>query len=208
MPRTTTKPDRPAANAARRREERELMERIAQNQDSAAYEQLYRRYKEPLHHFLCSRGIDSMTAEDIVQDVMVTLWNKAGSYQSSKSSLSNWIHTIARNKSIDLFRHNGRVQQTEFDEQRTPDSLSERWSHGGADGEASERQRLDQLIHSLNRLSGKQRSVMYLSYFQGQSHSVIAQYLNIPIGTVKSRVRLALQSLRTDDTLSDWHFST
>lgn len=183
------------------------MQRIVGMRDRSAYELLYRRYNAPIHHFLCTLGIDSMTAEDIAQDVMCTLWNKASRYRSDRSSLSNWLHTIARNKAIDLFRHNGRVNQVEFDETRSPDMFPDHSVQGGADEIATDTERRDQLLSSLNRLSRKQRSVMYLSYFQGLSHSVIAQYLNIPIGTVKSRVRLALKSLRADDTLSDWQLS-
>ena len=130
-------------------------------------------------------------AEDLAQDAMVSIWRRAGSFDPSKAKASTWIFVIARNAWIDRLRRE-RVELAYRDT-----LLLEEESHEEAPDDAAVRgQREAQIKSSLDTLSPEQRQVVQLSFFEDRPHSEIAERLALPLGTVKSRLRLALMKLR------------
>jgi RNA polymerase sigma-70 factor (ECF subfamily) len=136
-------------------------------------------------------GADASAAEEVTQEAMVQVWRNADQFDRSKASASTWIFTIARNLSIDAFR---RARRPSFDPsdpafipdgEMLPDLQLER-------AETEQRVRL-----VMNSLSPNERSVLMLSFYENLSHGEIAERLGIPLGTVKSRIRLAFAKIRT-----------
>ncbi len=127
-------------------------------------------------------------AEECTQDVMVTLWRKAHMFDPSRASVSTWIFTIARNRRIDLIRKERRPE---------PDELT--WGPE-AEPEPSEvlglQQESEQLVAAIAELPEKQRELIQKAYFGDLTHSEIAAETGLPLGTIKSRIRLALERLR------------
>ena len=131
-------------------------------------------------------------AEELTQEIMLTIWRRAESYDPKKAAASTWIFTIARNRRIDYLRGNSRIEVELDDEmldiETTDDDTQAKY--------VSDAQAAEQLKQALATLPQEQQQVMHLSYFRGQSHGAIAAWLDLPIGTVKSRIRLAMQAVR------------
>ena len=123
---------------------------------------------------------------------MLTIWRRAESYDPAKAAASTWIFTIARNRRIDHLRGNRRVEvdlddellDISDDEEKTQEQL------------AFDAQSANLLKHAIDQLPQAQRQVVHLSFYTGKSHGAIAEWLDLPIGTVKSRIRLAMQNVR------------
>ena len=169
----------------------ELLSRIATNRDEAAFRELFEAYGSRLRRFMIRSGADAGTADELAQEALLTVWRKAGLYQPDKGSVSAWIFTIARNLRIDRLRR-------EFNWGELSDEvLASRPSNEIAQDDAldlSERQ--DRVRAVLGDLGPEQRQIIELAYIEGLSHSQIAERLSIPLGTVKSRMRLAYQKVR------------
>jgi len=121
------------------------------------------------------------------------VWRRAESFDPKKAAASTWIYTIARNRRIDYLRGNSRIE-VEFEDEMLElddDEVTQEQSVDLA-------QRTELLQDAMGRLPQEQQHVMHLSYFRGQSHGAIAEWLGLPIGTVKSRIRLAMKSIRND----------
>jgi len=168
----------------------ELIVRIAQTRDEASFEVLFRHFAPRLKSYFLRLGADYSLAEEITQESLVLVWRNAAQFDSSKASASTWVFTIARNLSVDRFR---RVRRPVFDPtdpafvpdgEQTPDQHLER-------AEADQRVR-----EVMNALSVNEKSVLMLSFYEDRSHGEIAKQLNLPIGTVKSRIRLAFAKVR------------
>lgn len=129
-------------------------------------------------------------AEEITQEVMIVLWHKAGLFDPSKSSLSTWLYRIARNRRIDHARrdHSGKIDSED------PFLLPEPEPMPDAAIDAEQRAAL--LERAMSELPDEQYSVIRLAFFLGYSHSRIAEETGLPVGTVKSRIRLAFARLR------------
>jgi RNA polymerase sigma-70 factor (ECF subfamily) len=166
-----------------------LIEAIARAQDRAAFTALFQLYAPRIKSFLMRTGTSAETAEELAQEAMLTVWRKAGYFDGSRAA-SAWIFAIARNLRIDRVRRDRRAQAhaiydvLDQDEPELPDRLL-------ADAERDHRVRA-----ALEVLSRDQLTVVELSFFQGRAHGEIARVLGIPLGTVKSRLRLALGRLR------------
>ncbi len=136
------------------------------------------------------QGADAGTAEEIVQDAMVTLWRKAALFDPAKSSLTTWLYRIARNRRIDLMRRDRSTpvepENPVFDVADTTD----------VEGEVDATQREAAVRVAMASLPDEQRTLVVLAFFDGLSHSEIAERTNLPLGTVKSRIRLAFTRLR------------
>jgi len=138
------------------------------------------------------KGMNDEIAEELTQEIMLTVWRRAESYDPKKAAASTWLFTIARNRRIDYLRGNSRIE-VELDDEMLDVETTE------IDPQAkfvSDSQAAQQLERALEKLPQEQRQVMHLSYFRGQSHGAIAKWLDLPIGTVKSRIRLAMQAVR------------
>ncbi|MCB1509064.1 MAG: sigma-70 family RNA polymerase sigma factor [Hyphomicrobiaceae bacterium] len=168
----------------------EWMARIAGKRDAEAFAQLFDHFAPRLKGYLLGLGADPVTAEEIVQDTMTAVWRKADLFDAQKSSLATWIFRIARNRRIDLLRRRrGQTIDLEgFDvaDEDLPDPDT------GLDA----RQRETRVHAALAGLPDEQRSLVELSFFAELSHSDIAERTGLPLGTVKSRIRLAFARMR------------
>jgi len=166
---------------------------IARDRDETAFADLYGYYAGRVKSFLMGKGMNEDTAEELMQEIMLTVWRRAESYDPTKAAASTWLFTIARNRRIDHLRGNSRIE-VELDDELLDIETTE---HDPQARFVSDAQSAALLERALSRLPQEQRQVMHLSYFRGQSHGAIARWLDLPIGTVKSRIRLAMQSVRS-----------
>ncbi|RTL52496.1 MAG: sigma-70 family RNA polymerase sigma factor [Bradyrhizobiaceae bacterium] len=163
---------------------------IAARRDRDAFRGLYEFYAPRIHTMMVRSGASAELAEDIAQETLITVWRKANSYNPARATVSAWIYTIARNLRIDRFRRDRRAKLHEVYELVEPESVpSSETSFEAAEEE-------DRVRQALKHLPDEQIRVVELSFFEGRSHEDIAKTLGIPLGTVKSRLRLAMQRLR------------
>ena len=164
------------------------LELIKKQKDVDAFERLFNHFAPKVKGFLIKSGSDAALAEECVQEVMATLWNKAHLFDPTRASVSTWIFTIARNKRIDAIRKQKRPE---------PEDLG--W---GPEHEPDQedvlglQQDTERLGHAIAALPEKQRNLLERAYFKDMSHSEIAAATGLPLGTIKSRIRLALERLR------------
>jgi RNA polymerase sigma-70 factor (ECF subfamily) len=168
-----------------------LLRQVAESRDKQAFATLFRYYAPRLKSFLVKQGFSDIECEDLVQETMLNLWRKAESFDPAKAGVSTWIFTIARNCGVDRRRRSGRlVPQPAEDavEEPDPDPLAEEVM--------ITRQNEAAIRVALGRLPVEQAAVIRMSFFGDNPQAEIARSLGVPLGTVKSRVRLALQRLR------------
>jgi RNA polymerase sigma-70 factor, ECF subfamily len=167
-----------------------LMRSVAIDRNRSAFGELFAYYAPRLKSFMLRRGVSSETAEDVVQETMVNVWRKAHLFDQSKASASTWIFSIGRNAHIDLVRKFNRPELDPNDPALVPEPAPEATAVIGAAQDA------DQVKKALAALPSDQREVLVLSFFEDKPHSEIATQLNLPLGTVKSRIRLAFAKMR------------
>jgi RNA polymerase sigma-70 factor (ECF subfamily) len=168
-----------------------LVRQVAESGDRQAFAALFRFYGPRLKSFLLKQGFSGIESEDLVQETMLNLWRRADSFDAAKAGVSTWVFTIARNCGIDRRRRAGRVISAPVEEgaeEQDPDPSAEERLIVQEDEVA--------VRAALNRLPAEQAAVIRLSFFAENPQAEIARSLGIPLGTVKSRVRLALQRLR------------
>lgn len=170
------------------------IEAIAVNQDKSAYAEVFHYFAPKIKSFLqlgYEGTINAEQAEDLLQEVMVKVWRKASSYKSDKAKVSTWLYTIARNTRIDALRRN-----TALDNSVSTDDIWYEQESPETPFLTLQQQRTKSFVtEKLQHLHEDQRQVLFKVYMEGKSHSEIAQDLDIPLGTVKSRVRLAMKKL-------------
>lgn len=151
---------------------------------------LFETYAPRVKSYMMRQGADPNTAEELAQETLLTVWRKAALYSDDKGSATTWIFTIARNLRIDRLRR-------EVAWQPLPDDIEqESTSDPAPDEVVSENERRDKVQAVLAELPADQAEVVTLSYVEGLSHSEIAERLGVPLGTVKSRMRLAYHKIR------------
>ena len=162
---------------------------LLQQRNEKAFGYLYDNYSGALYGIVNSIVTDKEIANDVLQNVFINIWRKIESYDASKGRLFTWMLNIARNASIDEVRSKG------FRDSQKNQSLSEIVDVPGAVTAPS----IDDvgLKKVLTKLKGEHSILIDLSYFQGFTHEEISKALNIPLGTVKTRIRSALIQLRT-----------
>jgi RNA polymerase sigma-70 factor (ECF subfamily) len=166
----------------------ELMLMVSTNQDRSAFKQLFNHFAPRIKSFLMKAGADPTMAEECSQEAMATVWNKAKLFDPARASASTWIFTIARNKRIDAIR---KIRRPEPDELTWPDGMED------AQEDALElKQQSEILADAIQSLPEKQRQLVEKAFFKELSHSEIALETGLPLGTIKSRIRLALERLR------------
>jgi len=166
---------------------------VGKTHDKAAFADLYGHFAGRIKSFLLGKGMNESVAEELAQEIMLIVWRRAESYDPDKAAASTWLFTIARNRRIDYLRGNSRVE-VELDDSMLEiddEEPTQEYKVGLA-------QQSIQLEDAMSKLPREQQQVIHLSYFRGQSHGAIAEWLDLPVGTVKSRIRLAMQSIRTD----------
>lgn len=156
--------------------------------DETAFVRVFEHFGPRVKAFLMKAGMDAALAEECAQEALVTVWNKSHLYDASRASPSTWIFTIARNKKIDVLR-----------KQKRPEPEDLVW---GPEAEPEQediiglQQESEHLGRALRDLPSKQRDLIEKAYFGELSHSEIAEQTGLPLGTIKSRIRLALERLR------------
>jgi len=166
----------------------EHVRRIAEARDETAFAEVFEHFAPRVKAFLVKSGAADALAEDCAQDVMVTLWNKAHMFDPARASVSTWVFTIARNRRIDALR-----------KERRPEPEDLPWGPEAEPDQAdalSLQQESEVLGRALKELPEKQRELIEKAYFGDLSHSEIAAATGLPLGTIKSRIRLALERLR------------
>ncbi len=166
----------------------DLVRRIDVDKDRAAFATVFRHFAPRVKAFLMKSGAGEQMAEECVQEVMATLWQKAHMFDPARASVSTWIYTIARNKKIDALR---RLRRPE------PEDLA--WgpeAEPDQEDVVSLQQESDKLTKAIAELPEKQKFLIEKAYFGELSHSEIADVTGLPLGTIKSRIRLALERLR------------
>lgn len=178
------------ANALGREAMADLLQRIAERGDVQAFQSLFATYAPRVRSYMLRQGADATSAEELAQETMLTVWRKAALYDGEKGSATTWIFTIARNLRIDRLRREPAWQAL-------PEGHDEEQSDDPApDDTLSEKERGARVREALAALPPDQHEVVSLSYLEGLSHSEIAERLALPLGTVKSRIRLAYQKIR------------
>jgi len=168
-----------------------LVAAVAERRDRDAFEQLFDHFAPRIHAHLLRLGAEGALAEELTQEVMTTLWHKAALFDGAKSSVATWLFRIARNRRIDQLRRSRDTRPLDLD-----DLLGVADDAAPAD-EAIDAARREVLVRqALERLPAEQLALIRLAFFQGLSHSEIAAATGLPLGTVKSRLRLAFERLR------------
>jgi RNA polymerase sigma-70 factor, ECF subfamily len=170
--------------------EGELLSRISESRDRAAFAQLFDQYAPRVKSFMMRKGANSEQAEDLVQETMIAVWSKAGMYVSDRGSVTTWIFTIARNLRIDRLRREKTSLYTDIDDYDAESTEVQQ------DDALSRLQEDGYVAKALAQIPEEQRQLLILSYVEDLPQSEIAKRLQIPLGTVKSRMRLAYRRMK------------
>jgi RNA polymerase sigma-70 factor, ECF subfamily len=167
-----------------------LLRSIALNGDRAAFAKLFGHFAPRVKGFLMRYGLPEVLSEDLAQETMLTVWRKAGLFDPARAGVSTWIFTIARNKRTDRLRRDRGAATARFD------ASDEMEDCGSSEEFAIAAETAEQVRTAMAALPDNQAEIVRLSFFAEKPHAEIAQELGIPLGTVKSRARLALARLR------------
>ena len=167
-----------------------LVSAVADRRDRAAFTRLFDHFAPRLNAYLRRLGTDPATAEEIAQETMVTLWRKAPQFDPQKSSLATWLYRIARNRRVDNLRRD------RLDFLDASDPILEAADEADLVAEVDMQQRKEAVRSALANLPEEQLSVVRLAFFDELSHSQISEQVGLPLGTVKSRIRLGFTRLR------------
>ena len=169
-----------------------LLLAVARDRQREAFKALFEHFAPRLKAFIQRQGTDPEMAEEVVQETMVSVWRKAEQFDPAKASVSTWIFTIARNARIDLLRKANRPEPDMNDPALAPDPGPE------VQEVISREQGAARLKVAVAGLPAEQQEVLRLAFFQEKAHSKVAEELGIPLGTVKSRIRLAFKRIRSE----------
>lgn len=167
-----------------------LLVAVGRDRDRAAFIRLFHHFAPRLKSFLMKNGTPGDQAEEWVQDAMLSIWTKAESFDPAQSSAATWIFTIARNKKIDALRKTGRIGFDQNDPAFVPDTASP-----APDAHVIAAERSAKIADALRTLPPEQAEVLRKSFFEDKTHMEIARETTLPLGTVKSRIRHALERL-------------
>lgn len=175
-------------------DDQSLIRLIARSQESALSE-LYDRYSRLVYSLALNAVGDPATAEEITQDVFIRIWDHAGTYQAEKSKVLTWIASITRYRSIDIIRRRKiRPESQSVSWEIEPSAIEMNPINVEETVEISQKRR--RVRQAISMLPEEQRQALAYAYFQGYTHREIAEVLGEPLGTVKTRIRLAMQKLR------------
>ncbi|GAB5390081.1 MAG: sigma-70 family RNA polymerase sigma factor [Alphaproteobacteria bacterium] len=182
---TTTEPDTDRLRAC--------LAEVAARQCRASFAVLFRYFAPRLKGFLMRQGLREASTEELVQEVMLTIWNKAGTYDPKAAAPSTWVFTIARNRRVDLARRHA--------VRKVPDGVQEELepkAEKAPDQTAAEGQLAGRMGQALKSLPPEQSELIRAAYYKGLAHSEIAASTGLPLGTVKSRIRLGMKRLKAE----------
>ncbi|MEL0020626.1 MAG: sigma-70 family RNA polymerase sigma factor [Rickettsiales bacterium] len=169
-----------------------LIASVAQFKDKAAFKTLFEYFAPRVKAYLQGQGTAPDMAEEVVQETMVNIWRKASQFDATKASASTWIFTIARNLRIDLIRRASRPAPDMNDPAMVPEP------EPTAPELISREQEANRLKRAVAKLPAEQQEVLRLAFFEDKAHAEVATELGLPLGTVKSRIRLAFGRIRTE----------
>ena len=175
----------------------DCVELIAAQRSRSAFAQIFHFFAPRLKSYLMRLGSDAAAAEEIMQEVMLNVWRKAELYDREQASVSTWIFRIARNRRIDTLR---RVNKPELDPH---DPMLQPAPQEAPDISVNRSQMAAIVRQQLETLPEEYLVLLQAAFYEGLSHSQIAKRLGLPLGTVKSRIRLAFQKLRPGLTPDD-----
>ena len=188
----------PAAAQPAARPHDALITAIATRRDKAAFVGLFEYFAPRVKSYLLRGGLSDELAEELAQETMLAVWNKAEGFNPARASAATWIFTIARNKKIDTLRKGVRYD-VDIDALEDQAASNEPSATEGM----MRRQETDRMAQAIAKLPVEQADLIRESFFEGKSHADIAAEKKIPLGTVKSRLRLALERLRGDSSVKD-----
>jgi RNA polymerase sigma-70 factor (ECF subfamily) len=170
-----------------------LIEAVAVRQDRAAFASLFEYFAPRIKAYMQRSGASEANAEELAQETMLMVWRKAALFDPASAGAAAWIFTIARNLRIDAHRRSSRSGTTEAADVDLEFQVDERPQ---PDSQMATSQSEQRIRSALAQLSPEQMRVVELSFYEDKAHAEIAQMLGIPLGTVKSRLRLAMNRLR------------
>ena len=176
-------------------EEQGLVKRIASG-DSAALRSLHEKVARPLYSQALKMLSNPLEAEEVVQDVFVSLWKNAGKFETGKAKVFTWLTVLTRNKCIDKIRARQR-RIPAADTRDDGDQVVAEIDGTTAVEELTKKERLEGIKAALSKIPDEQREAVELAFFSGLTHVQVAEKLGISVGTAKSRIRYAFQRLRS-----------
>ena len=180
----------PGAGSSAKDDATALLQRIATKQDKAALAALFGLLGPRVKSMMLKLGANDALAEDLVQETFLTVWRKAQLYSTQRGAASTWIFTIARNLRIDQVRRQSNKPYEDLEKINLASDAP------GGNVLIEQHQVIDRVTAALTTLSAEQQDVVRLSFIHDLAHAEIAEKLSIPLGTVKSRLRLAYERLR------------
>ena len=166
-----------------------LMIRVRDYRDELAFSDLFDFIAPKIKSYYIQNNVSSEIAEELTQEVLSTVWTKSDKYEPSKSAVSTWIYTIARNKRVDILRKNRSFDIKEED-------IREFLYENNQSDKIAQGELRDQVEKINEKLDLDQRKIIKMNFFENKSHKKIAEELEIPLGTVKSRIRHILTKLQ------------
>jgi RNA polymerase sigma-70 factor (ECF subfamily) len=163
-----------------------LLARVAQTRDRTAFAALFKHFAPRVKAYLRRGGLEPVEAEEVTQEVMLLLWRKAESFDAARAGAATWVFAIARNARVDYARRLHNLPAAPQPEEESP----------SAETLILTAERASRLRGALAALGPDQKLIVQLSFFSQTPHAAIARALNLPLGTVKSRIRLAMAKLR------------
>lgn len=175
---------------------RGLLIAVGQRQDREAFAALFSYFAPRIKSFLMKGGANPDQADELAQETMIAVWQKASSFDPAKASPSTWIFTIARNKRIDALRKTPRPEM-DANDLDLPDTAP------NAGDDLLRDEETDIMAEAIRDLPPDQADLLYKSFFEDKTHADIAKETSLPLGTVKSRIRLALERLRGNKNITE-----
>lgn len=171
------------------------MQAVARSRDQASFMRIYDHFAPRVQLYLRGLGAPEMVAEELAQEALLRLWQRADSYDAARSTLSTWLFRIARNLHIDRLRRENHWLAVDIDAEDAPqfEQETENPQFSSAESYAAHAD----LNERIERLSATQARLIRMSYFEAKSHQQIADELGMPLGTVKSHIRRAFQQLQS-----------
>lgn len=168
----------------------DLLVMVGDHRDRDAFVRLFEYFAPRIKSFMMKGGMAPDAADDLAQETMLAVWQKAAQYDPRKAAASTWIFTVARNKKIDVLRRKARQEPCAADPLAVADTSQK------PDEYAGRRRDIREMADAIGALPQEQADMIRKAFFEEKSHSDIAAEENLPLGTVKSRIRLAMDKLR------------
>jgi RNA polymerase sigma-70 factor, ECF subfamily len=182
--------DDAAAGVPTREALADAVEAIGRSADRQAFALLFRHFAPKIKGYVLKLGASNAEAEEVAQDAMLTVWRKAAMFDRAQASVSTWIFTIARNRRIDIVRKEKRPEFDPSDPMLVPDEAV------APDAALSASERQERLAAAIQTLPPEQLDLVREAFYKAKTHAEIAEQTKLPLGTVKSRLRLAFGRLR------------